>query len=231
MCATLTGKLGRLGNIAIETKSPSRVITTPLLLLDLLLTAGLPWPTVLYTLLIDEIMIITGLIGALVVSNYKVSMIEYGFQRYMTNILAQWGYYVFGCAALFVVAWTVTWTARKHAAALGSDISRTYLICGCLTIFLWFLYPIAWGLSEGGNVIAPDSEAVFYGILDLLAKPVFGALLIWGHRNIDPARLGLHIRDYDEDPAVHGGIQSAAYREKNNLATPGNNGVDSAHTA
>ena len=41
--------------------------------MDLLLTAGLPWPTILYTLLIDEIMIVTGLIGALVVSSYKVS--------------------------------------------------------------------------------------------------------------------------------------------------------------
>ncbi len=40
--------------------------------MDLLLTAGLPWPTILYTILIDEIMIITGLIGALVVSSYKV---------------------------------------------------------------------------------------------------------------------------------------------------------------
>ena len=49
-----------------------RVITTPLLLLDLLLTAGMPWPTILYTLLIDEIMIITGLVGALVTSSYKV---------------------------------------------------------------------------------------------------------------------------------------------------------------
>ena len=63
-------------------------------------------------------------------------------------------------------------------------------MCGVLTVFLWFLYPIAWGLSEGGNVIAPDSEAVFYGVLDLFAKPVFGALLIWGHRGIDPGRLG-----------------------------------------
>ena len=41
--------------------------------MDLLLTAGLPWPTILYTVLIDEIMIITGLIGALVTSSYKVS--------------------------------------------------------------------------------------------------------------------------------------------------------------
>ena len=50
----------------------SRVITTPLLLLDLLLTAALPWPTILFTLVLDEIMIITGLVGALVVSSYKV---------------------------------------------------------------------------------------------------------------------------------------------------------------
>ena len=40
--------------------------------MDILLTAGLPWPTILYTILIDEIMIITGLVGALVTSSYKV---------------------------------------------------------------------------------------------------------------------------------------------------------------
>jgi bacteriorhodopsin len=74
--------------------------------------------------------------------------------------------------------------------AIGSDVHKTYLICGVWTIFLWFLYPIAWGLCEGGNVISPDSEAVFYGVLDIMAKPVFGALLIWGHRGIEPARLG-----------------------------------------
>lgn len=41
--------------------------------MDILLTAGLPWPTILYTLLIDEIMIITGLVGALITSSYKVN--------------------------------------------------------------------------------------------------------------------------------------------------------------
>lgn len=160
------------------------VITTPLLLLDLLLTAGLPWPTILFTIFVDEVMIITGLVGALVKSSYK------------------WGYFVFGCVALLAVAYNITWVARKHAAALGSDINSVFLRCGVLTIFLWFLYPIAWGLCEGGNVIAPDSEAAFYAVLDFLAKPVFGALLLWGHRNIDPSRLGLYIRDYDE-PVEH----------------------------
>ena len=118
----------------------------------------------------------------------------------------------------------MTWTARKHAAALGSDVARTYVICGVWTIFLWFLYPIAWGLSEGGNVIAPDSEAVFYGVLDIMAKPVFGALLLWGHKDIDPARLGLQIRDYDEDPTV-GGVRQAEKNGATNGETAATNNV------
>ncbi|MCJ1367414.1 ion channel activity [Acarospora aff. strigata] len=179
-------------------------ITTPLLLLDLLLTAGLPWPTILFTILMDEVMIVTGLVGALVRSSYK------------------WGFFVFGMVALLFVAWQVTWVGRKHANALGTDVSRTYLICGCWTIFLWFLYPIAWGLCEGGNVIAPDSEAVFYGILDILAKPVFGALLLWGHRTIDPNRLGIHIRDYDDVPRVDGPLHQEKHH---NGAGPGITGA------
>lgn len=39
--------------------------------MDLLLTAGMPWPTILYVILIDEVMIVTGLVGALVKSSYK----------------------------------------------------------------------------------------------------------------------------------------------------------------
>lgn len=160
-------------------------ITTPLLLTDLMLTAGMPWPTIMFVIIVDEIMIITGLIGALVQSVYK------------------WGYFAFGCFALVYITYHLVWESRRNAARLGADVNRAFLMCGSLTAFLWMLYPIAWGLCEGGNVISGDSEAVFYGILDLLAKPVFGALLIWNHRNIDLARLGLHIRDYEGDDMVH----------------------------
>jgi hypothetical protein len=72
-----------------------------------------------------------------------------------------------------------------------------------LTYQSGIIYPIAWGVCEGANLISPDSEAVFYGVLDFLAKPIFGALLLWGHKGIDPARLGLAIKDYDGDAIVH----------------------------
>lgn len=140
----------------------------------------MPAPSIAYTILIDEVMIVTGLVGALVSTTYK------------------WGYYTFGCFALFYILYMLTFEARRHASHLGKDIGKVFLTTGSWTALLWLLYPIAWGVCEGGNVIHPDSEAVFYGVLDIMAKPVFGALLLFGHRNIDPARLGLHIRDYDD---------------------------------
>lgn len=183
------------------------VITTPLLLMDLLLTAGLPWPTILFTILVNEVMIISGLIGALVRSEYK------------------WAYFTFGCVALFYVLWTLGWTARKHALRVGSDVSSVYMRCGVLTMFVWLLYPIAWGLSEGGNVIAPDSEAAFYSVLDVIAKPVFGVLLLHGHRNIDPGRLGLRLRDYDDHP-THGSTHAGPHGSEKTGNGVGHDGTD-----
>ena len=172
------------------------------------MTCGLPWPTVIYTILINEIMIVTGLIGALVHSSYK------------------WGYFVFGCLAFLFVAWTVVFEGRSYARIIGNDVNRAYTLCGVWTISLWFLYPIAWGLSEGGNVIASDSEAVFYGILDILAKPGFGALLLWGHRNIDIKRLGLDIRDIHETGAF-----TSDEKHDNHYTNNGNTSIDNGYQA
>jgi bacteriorhodopsin len=97
---------------------------------------------------------------------------------------------------------------------LGNDISRAYLTCAGILTLTWILYPIAWGCSEGGNRIAPDSEAVFYGILDIFSKIAFIGALLWFHRSIDPARLGLAIRDYDEDPTVTGSVGGEKKRER-----------------
>lgn len=140
-----------------------------------------------------------------------------------------------GCAALVYILYQLVWEARRHSAPLGDDVRRCFFYCGSLTALLWLVYPIAWGVCEGGNVIAPDSEAVFYGVLDFLAKPVFGALLIFGHRNIDPARLGLAIRDYDDDPSVSGHMHSVQEKQRAvNVASGSHtnghsNGVSNGH--
>ena len=166
----------------------------------------MPWPSILWVIALDEIMIVTGLIGALVRSRYK------------------WGFYAFGCAAMFYIFYELGFVARRHALALGKDVHRTFVTCGVLTLVVWLCYPIAWGISEGGNVIAPDSEGIFYGILDLLAKPVFSAALIYGHWNIDPARLGLRISEVTDQSAL-----SSAEREKRGLPNSGHDGAGGVH--
>lgn len=180
-------------------------VTTPLLLTDLLLTAAMPAPTILFVILADWVMIVTGLVGALVSTSYK------------------WGFFAFGCAALVYIIYQLVWESRVHANAVSAEAGRAFLYCGSLTALLWILYPISWGVCEGGNVIGADGEAIFYGVLDLLAKPGFGMLLLWGHRNIDPATLGLQIHDYTE--------RDAAYAEKgHNHGTNGATGVTNGTT-
>lgn len=120
---------------------------------------------------------------------------------------------------MFIIFYELAVTARAEAKTLGPDVHRCFMSCGVLTLFVWLLYPIAWGVAEGGNVITPDSEAAFYGVLDVIAKPVsllarcasttyshlaewlltfyalqvFSAALIFGHWNVSPSRLGLAI--------------------------------------
>ncbi|KAI0543327.1 bacteriorhodopsin [Xylaria curta] len=161
-------------------------ITTPLLLLELLLTAGVPTPTILVTILADLLMIVCGLIGALTQTRYK------------------WGFYSFGMAALFFITYELLYDARRHANVLGGDPKKTFWTCGIWLLLLWFLYPICWGLCEGGNVIHPDSEAIFYGILDVMAKIGFAGLLLWGHRKTSPRNIGRNIIEPDQLVEKHG---------------------------
>jgi bacteriorhodopsin len=115
---------------------------------------------------------------------------------------------------MFGVFYELAFVGRRAAKSLGDDVHRVYMRCGVLTLFIWMLYPVAWGLCEGGNLITPNDEAVFYGCLDLIAKPVFSIMMIHGHWGIAPERLGLRISDTDEM------IQS---REKRNDSSPSPN--------
>lgn len=131
------------------------VITTPLLLLELLLATGLPTGDIVLIIFFDLIMIIGGLVGSLVPTSYK------------------WGYFTGACVAEIFITYQLIFPARKSAKGLGTQAYKAYTTSALILSVLWFLYPIAWGLADGGNVITPDSEMIFYGVLDVIAKPVF----------------------------------------------------------
>lgn len=64
--------------------------------------------------------------------------------------------------------------------------------------FLLLLYPICWALSEGRNVISPNAEMIWYGILDILAGPIFLLGFLWSLRSIDYGTFGLRSTKYSD---------------------------------
>lgn len=183
-------------------------ITTPLLLLEILLVSGLPLSTIFVTIFFDLVMIITGLIGALVQSTYK------------------WGYYTMGCVAMFYVFWVIYGPGLKSAAHLGDDFKKAYLYSSLLLTVLWTLYPIAWGLADGSNTISPDGEMVFYGVLDLLAKPVFALFHMFALRKCNYSSLHLKsgkFSDYEDLAGNHARAIEAGKASEAGLA--GSNGT------
>lgn len=148
-------------------------ITTPALLLMLLLATGLNLSSILMIIFFDLVMVVMGLIGALTHSSYK------------------WGYYAFGLAAL-VYIWVSLFTQGLGSAGfIGTDARLHFVRLAGYLSFLWMLYPVCWALSEGANVISPTSEMIFYGVLDFFTKPIFIFLLFFSMRNIEYSRFGL----------------------------------------
>lgn len=68
------------------------------------------------------------------------------------------------------------------------------------------IYPIAWGCSEGGNVISVNGEMVWYGILDLLLGPLFLFYFVWGLRNVDYGAFGFHSGKHADGQYGTGGV-------------------------
>merc|ERR1711943_55581 len=62
-------------------------------------------------------------------------------------------------------------TAPAESSALYNKIAN-------ITIVTWIFYPIVWLAAEGNNSLAPDKEALAYTVLDVLAKSVFGFIII-----------------------------------------------------
>ena len=149
--------------------------------MNLLLTAGVYWHTILYTIVLELVYVVLLYIGALTTSTYS------------------WGYFTLAIFTLGLVLENICWAGLRHARAIGGPVAKLYYVLAPSIFVLWILYPVSWGVSEAGNVIQPDSEQIFYGILDLLSKPILGAVLLAGHSKVDLAQLDLRL--YDRAPA------------------------------
>ncbi|EXJ75984.1 uncharacterized protein A1O5_00492 [Cladophialophora psammophila CBS 110553] len=140
-------------------------ITTPLLLLDLTLLAGLSGANILVAVFADVVMVLCGLFAA------------FG----QAHDSKKWGWFVWACIAFLVIVYQLAVNGREAVANKDSKTKAFYASIAGYTLIIWVLYPIVWGLAEGGHVINVNSEIIAYAVLDILAKPVFGFWLLFTH--------------------------------------------------
>jgi bacteriorhodopsin len=141
-------------------------LTTPLLILDLSMLAGLDGAHTFMAIIADVIMILTGL-----------------FAAFGKNHTAQkWGWYSIGCIAYLFVIWHVGVIGARTVRARGAKVGKLFGSLSLFTLILWTAYPIVWGIADGARKVSVDTEIVIYAVLDVLAKVVFGIWLLVAHR-------------------------------------------------
>ena len=130
-------------------------VTTPLLLLELLLATNMPSTEILFAIMLDLFMVIGGLIGSVTATSYK------------------WGWFTGATVAMLFIFYLLMGPARQMAFRIGEDVGKPYTTSTLILLVLWTIYPIVWGVADGAYRITPDTEMIAYGVLDILAKPVF----------------------------------------------------------
>ena len=100
-------------------------VTTPLLLLDLCLLAGLSGANILVAVVADIIMILTGL-----------------FAAFGDNKGQKWGWYAWGCIAFLTIVYQVAFNGRTAVANKDSKTKAFYGAIAGFTLILWTVYPM-----------------------------------------------------------------------------------------
>lgn len=148
---------------------------TPLVL-AIGLFSGVSWATIIYNIVLTWAWIVSWLAGALVATTWK------------------WGYFVFGTFIYFILALSLLHTGSITAGRLG--ITKHYTGLTGYLVFLWLLYPIAWGLDDGGNKIRVTSGFIFFGILDFFTVPVLALVMLFLSNSWDYRNLNLYFTQY-----------------------------------
>lgn len=148
---------------------------TPLII-ALGLISGVSWATIAFNVALSWTWIGSWLSGAVTGTNYK------------------WGFFTYGIVAYFLLA--VSLLNTGFATAKRLEIHNHYMLLAGWTVFLWLLYPIEYGLDDGGNKITVTDGFVFAGILDVLLIPVIAFAVIALSTRWDYRKLNIYFTQY-----------------------------------
>jgi len=174
------------------------IITTPLMLYDLAVIGGTDFNTRIFLIGIDIIMIVSGLIGSLVENSGA------GFG----NSNEKWAFFAFSMLCFIPILYFLCSNNGDGKQSLLGDLcsglgvfcsnitsneprAKTYQRAMNLTVITWIVYPIIWILSEGTQTISVEGENIAYTVLDILAKSVFGWLIVFQNWHLPAAAVAL----------------------------------------
>ena len=100
-------------------------VTTPLLLLDLSLLAGLAGANILVAVVADVVMILTGLFAAF--------SVERG---------PKWGWYAIACIAYLVIVYQLGFNGRGTVQGKDKKTAAFFSAIAGFTLILWTIYPM-----------------------------------------------------------------------------------------
>lgn len=105
-------------------------VTTPLLLLDLAVLAGLNGADITVAVVADVIMVLTGLFAA--VSGDRATA---------------WGWYIMACVAYLVIVYLLGVNGRSIVKTKDSKTASFFTSIATYTLVLWTAYPVVWALA------------------------------------------------------------------------------------
>jgi len=141
------------------------ILTTPLMLWDVLAIAGASTDDILLAVGVDILMIGFGAVGA------------------QTPSMQKWVFFACGMACFVIVCQML----MKYASSKKNGAAAQQLYCkvAYMTIVLWTLYPVVWVLAEGARLVSPSLEAFLYMLMDVSAKCVFGFLIVGARSTLE----------------------------------------------
>jgi len=152
------------------------VVSFPTAILSLGLMSGVSWATIVFNIFVSWIWVVAYLVSAFTTTNYK------------------WGFFAFGTVSFVSLAVSMMTTGLTSAKRVGS--SSHYLMLAGWTCFLWLQYPLAFGLSDGGNRITVTAGFIWFGILDILMVPLLAFAILFFSRKWDYGKMNLHFTQY-----------------------------------
>jgi bacteriorhodopsin len=170
------GKVEVAGQIAHYARYLDWVVTTPLLLLALALTA-------MHTVRKDRALI-AGLLGA------DIFMILTGLIADLSPYPLRYVWYGLGVAAFLVVLWAIWNPLRRIADQQGPELGRVYHRVATLLSVLWVAYPLAWILGPSGiRVFDQTTDTFLFVVVPIFSKVGWSMVDLYSLRNLDRSRM------------------------------------------